>query len=153
MVRSEGGRAIWIVLDGVGIGALPDAGLYGDEGAATLPHVADACAGLRLPNLEKMGLGRLAGIRGVSPVSAPVGGYGRLRERSAGKDSTTGHWELAGVLLDKPFATFPRGFPAELMTRFEKVAGSPPLGNIAASGTEILTLLGADHLRTGRPIV
>jgi phosphopentomutase len=153
MMRAEGGRAIWIVLDGVGIGALPDASLYGDAAAATLPHVADACGGLRLPNLEKMGLGCLAGIRGVSAAPSPVGGYGRLRERSAGKDSTTGHWELAGVLLDKPFATFPNGFPAELMARFEKITGTPPLGNIAASGTEILTLLGAEHVRTGRPIV
>jgi phosphopentomutase len=150
---AEDGRAIWIVLDGVGVGALPDAAAYGDAGAATLQHVAAACGGLQLPRLEKMGLGRLADIEGVAPVAEPQGAFGRMQERSAGKDSTTGHWELAGIVLEKPFATFPDGFPAALIAEFTRLAGRPPLGNIAASGTDIIDRLGAEHLRSGRPIV
>ncbi len=152
-MRSEDRRAIWIVLDGVGIGALPDANIYGDDDAATLPHVAAACGGLHLPNLQKLGLGHLAAIKGVAPVSELVGAFGRLQERSVGKDSTTGHWELAGVVLARPFATFPQGFPDELLIQFERIAGMAPLGNIAASGTVILDQLGGEHVRTGRPIV
>ena len=100
-------RAVWIVLDGVGLEALPDAKAYGDEDAATLPHVATACGGLALPNLQQLGLGSLADIEGVLPLENPRGAYGRLAERSAGKDSIVGHWELAGVVVDKPFATYP----------------------------------------------
>jgi len=146
-------RAVWIVLDGVGVGALPDAGDYGDADAATLPHVAAECGGLALPNLQRLGLGQLAEIAGVPPATEPIGAFGRLLERAVGKDSTTGHWELAGVALDEPFATYPEGFPAELLDRFKAATGLEPLGNLAASGTEILKQYGAEHLRTGRPIV
>ncbi len=146
-------RVILIVLDGVGVGALPDAAAYGDTGAATLPHVAAAVGGLSLPNLQRLGLGRIASIAGVVPVILPQGCWGCMAERSPGKDSVTGHWELAGVVLQQPFATFPQGFPAELIDAFAAATGLRPLGNVAASGTDILRLLGEQHLQTGRPIV
>ncbi len=146
-------RVIWIVLDGVGLGALPDAGAYGDEDAATLPHVAAACGGLDLPNMQELGLGCLAEIAGVPPVGAPSGVYGRLAERSSGKDSIIGHWELAGVVVDKPFATYPQGFPLELIRRFAEISGAQPLGNVSAGGISILKEYGAEHIRTGRPIL
>lgn len=149
----RGQRAIWIILDGVGIGALPDAAAYGDEDAATLPHVASACGGLTLPNLQRLGLGNLAKIQGVPPVSHPSGGYGRLIERSAGKDSIVGHWELAGVIVEKPFATYPQGFPASLVEDFADLVGIHPLGNVSASGIPILKKYGGEHVRTGRPIL
>ncbi len=146
-------RVVLIVLDGVGIGALPDAEVYGDATAATLPHVAEAAGGLQLPNLAELGLGHLAEIAGVPAVSDPQAGYGRMIEQSPGKDSVTGHWELAGVRLQQAFQTFPQGFPEEIIVQFSKLSGCRPLGNIAASGTDILRQLGAEHLRTGRPIV
>lgn len=146
-------RAIWIVLDGVGLEALPDAREYSDEDAATLPHVAAACGGLNLPNMRNLGLGCLAEIAGVLPVSEPAGIYGRLAEMSSGKDSIIGHWELAGVVVDKPFATYPQGFPAELVKRFAEIAGAQPLGNISAGGLSILKEYGEEHVRTGRPIL
>lgn len=146
-------RVVWIVLDGVGIGALPDAAAYGDADAATLPHVAEACGGLSLPNLQRLGLGNLAAIAGVPALAAPDGAYGRMREQAAGKDSISGHWEMAGVTLHEPFATFPHGFPDELIDRFAELAGCRPLGNVGSSGTSILNRYGAEHLRTGRPIV
>ncbi len=148
-----GKRAIWIVLDGVGLAALPDAKAYGDEDAATLPHVATACGGLNLPNLQQLGLGSLAEIKGVPPVADPVGAYGRLAERSAGKDSIIGHWELAGVIVDKPFATYPQGFPGELVDAFAEIIGMQPLGNVSAGGISILKEYGAEHIRTRRPIL
>jgi phosphopentomutase len=148
-----GKRAVWIVLDGVGLDALPDARLYGDEGAATLPHVATACGGLNLPNLQQLGLGSLAEISGVPPITVRSGAYGRLAERSAGKDSIVGHWELAGVVVDKPFATYPQGFPDELVDAFAAISGMQPLGNVPAGGVSILKEYGAEHLRTGRPIL
>ena len=131
-------RAIILVLDGVGIGPAPESAAYGDAGAATLPHVAAAVGGLALPNLERWGLGWLAAIPGVRPVAAPAAAYGRLRERAVGKDSTTGHWELAGIVLERPFPTYPEGFPAGLVLEFEAAIGRPVLGNVAASGTEII---------------
>jgi phosphopentomutase len=146
-------RAVWIVLDGVGLEALPDAKAYGDEDAATLPHVATACGGLALPNLQQLGLGSLADIEGVLPLENPRGAYGRLTERSAGKDSIVGHWELAGVVVDKPFATYPQGFPDELVQAFADIAGNQPLGNVSAGGISILKEYGAEHVRTGRPIL
>lgn len=147
------GRVIWIVLDGVGIGALPDAADYGDADAATLPHVAAACGGLSLPFLQQLGLGNLAEIPGVPPAKDARGAYGRMVEISSGKDSIVGHWELAGVVVDAPFATYPKGFPAELVERFAQIAGKPPLGNVPASGVSILKEFGAEHLQTGRPIL
>jgi phosphopentomutase len=147
------GRVVWIVLDGVGLEALPDAKAYGDEGAATLPHVASACGGVNLPNLQHLGLGNLAEIEGVPPLTKPCGAYGRLAERSAGKDSIVGHWELAGIILEEPFATYPQGFPPELVAAFAKIAGNQPLGNVPASGISILKEYGAEHIKTGRPIL
>ena len=146
-------RIILIILDGVGIGALPDANKYGDRGAATLQHVAQAVGGLQLPHLEQLGLGQIATIEGVEKVSKPSGCWGKMAEKSPGKDSITGHWELAGVILDHPFATFPQGFPEDIIEAFISATGLEPLGNIAASGTDILRDLGEKHLKTGRPIV
>jgi phosphopentomutase len=146
-------RAIWIVLDGVGLEALPDAREYSDEDAATLPHVAAACGGLNLPNMRNLGLGCLAEIEGVPPANEPAGVHGRLAETSSGKDSIIGHWELAGVVVNKPFATYPQGFPAELVRKFAEITGAEPLGNISAGGLSILKEYGAEHVRTGRPIL
>jgi len=146
-------RVLVIVLDSCGIGALPDAGRYGDRGASTLPHTAAACGGLRLPTLGRLGLGRLAPILGVPPEPRPAGAFGKMAERSPGKDSTTGHWELMGLVLDRPFPTYPEGFPPEVIAPFEARIGRPVLGNRPASGTEIIQELGEEHLRTGAPIV
>jgi phosphopentomutase len=146
-------RILVIVLDSCGIGALPDAARYGDEGTSTLPHTAAACGGLALPTLGRLGLGRIAAIPGVPPDPAPTGAFGKMAERAAGKDSTTGHWELMGVVLDRPFPTYPRGFPPDVIEPFEARIGHRVLGNRAASGTEIIAELGEQHLRTGRPIV
>ncbi len=146
-------RIILIVLDGVGIGALPDADGYNDQDAATLQNVARATGGLSLPNLESLGLGNIASVQGLRPVTNAQGWWGKMAERSPGKDSVTGHWELAGLVLAEPFATFPHGFPAEIIKKFSRLAGCQPLGNVAASGTDILRDLGEEHLRTGRPIV
>ena len=146
-------RAILIVLDGVGLGALPDAAIYGDQGAATLPHVAQACHGLTLPNLQKLGLGNLAAISGVPKNRHALAGFGRMRELGEGKDSTTGHWELSGVILKKPFATYPNGFPQALVKQFAEAVGIEPIGNIPASGLSILKKFGPQHLQTGRPIL
>ena len=146
-------RAFLIVLDGVGIGALPDAGEYGDAGSHTLLHVAAAVGGLKVPQLERLGLGRLCELPGVRAVADPRAARGRLAERSKGKDSTTGHWELAGLVLDRPFPTYPEGFPLPLLERWCERTGRGWLGNVAASGTEIIQRLGAEHQRTGKWIV
>lgn len=141
-------RCLLIVLDSVGVGGAPDAADYGDEGADTLGHVI-ARTGLRLPVLHSLGLGRLLGEDGGE---APRASYGRMRERSAGKDSTTGHWEIAGVILEEPFAVFER-FPDSLLHPIESEAGLRFLGNHPASGTAIIEALGEEHMRTGRPIL
>jgi len=146
-------RVILVVLDSAGVGELPDADRYGDAGSSTIPHVAEAAGGLRLPALERLGLGRIVPIRGVAAVPAPEGAFGRLGERSAGKDTTTGHWELMGVILERPFPTYPRGFPPEIIQAFERAIGTRTLGNLPASGTEIIARLGPEHERTGYPIV
>jgi len=137
-------------MDSVGVGALPDAAAYGDEGSDTLGNVARAM-GLRIPTLRSLGLARVARLDGDAP--APRGAAGRMAETSAGKDSVTGHWELMGIVLDRPFPTFPNGFPAELMREFERRIGRSTLGNRPASGTAIIEDLAAEHLRTGSPIV
>ena len=170
-----------VVCDSLGVGQAPDAERFGDEGANTLGNCARAVSGLRVPHLEAMGLGFLTHVPGVGPRADPGTAHGRLIERSAGKDSTTGHWELAGVILDRPFPTFPHGFPPEVIDRFERRIGRASLGNVVASGTEILPTeaigpfeerigrrvlgnrpasgteiieeLGREHLATGRPIV
>ena len=142
-------RAIILVLDSAGIGELPDAARYGDEGSSTIPHVADAAGGLRLPHLERLGLGRIVPIAGVARVARPEAAFGRMAEESPGKDSTTGHWELMGLILARPFPTYPHGFPAEVIAAFEAAIGRPTLGNRPASGTAIIDELGEEHLRTG----
>ena len=146
-------RAFLIVLDGVGIGALPDAGDYGDTGSHTLRHVAEATGGLKLPTLERLGLGRIDVLPGVRALADPRGAYGRMAERSKGKDSTTGHWEMAGIVSERAFPTYPHGFPIELLQRFSRAVGREWLGNVAASGTDIIARLGEEHQRTGKLIV
>lgn len=146
-------RIILIVLDSVGCGDAPDAAAYGDEGSNTLGNIAQAVGGLKLPHLQQLGLGNLTEIQGVPPTKNAMGAYGRLTEQSAGKDTTTGHWELSGVPLKEPFPLYPNGFPAEVMTAFEQAIGRGTLGNYPASGTEIIKELGEQHLKTGQPIV
>ena len=146
-------RAFLIVLDGVGIGALPDAADYGDAGSHTLRHVGEANGGLRLPTLEKLGLGRIDALPGVRALADPRGAYGRMSERSKGKDSTTGHWEMAGIVSERAFPTYPHGFPLDLLERFSRAVGRGWIGNVAASGTEIIARLGEEHQRTGKLIV
>jgi len=148
-------RVILIVMDGCGVGALPDAAAYEatDPMSATLPHVADAVGGLHLPTLERLGLGNIVPMLGVAPNLDAVGGWGRLVEASAGKDSVTGHWEMMGIVTKTPFPTYPNGFPAELIAGFEASIGRGTLGNVASSGTAILTQLGQEHIETGKPIV
>lgn len=146
-------RAFLIVLDSVGCGALPDAGDFGDEGADTLGHVADAAGGLALPHLGRLGLGNLHRVRGVPPAERPAASWGRMAERSPAKDTTTGHWELAGVANERAFPTFPGGFPPEIVEPFVARTGRAVLGNRAASGTQILDELGAEHLATGKWIL
>lgn len=146
-------RAIVIVLDGVGVGALSDAAAYGDEGAHTLAHVAEAVGGLRVPNLEALGLGYLGSIAGVRRTGQPDGCFGRMAEQSQGKDSTTGHWELMGLVMEKPFPIYPKGFPPQIIDAFQQAIGRKTLGNYAASGTAIIQEMGLQHLQTGSPIV
>lgn len=142
-----------IVLDGVGAGSQPDAADYGDEGSNTLRHVCET-ASPSLPALTALGLGNVLDLPGVPAVAEPTASFGRMTETSAGKDSTTGHWELAGIRLEQPFPVYPHGFPAELIERFIELTGVPGvLGNRAASGTEIIEEFGAEHVATGRPIV
>lgn len=146
-------RAIILVLDGVGIGEAPDAAAYGDVGSNTLGNLARAVGGLRVPNLEGAGLGRIAPLAGVRPVERPRGAWGTMRPRSAGKDSTTGHWEIAGIHLERPFPTYPDGFPAELVEEFARRTGRGVLGNVAASGTAVIARFGPEHERTGQWIL
>ncbi len=146
-------RAILLVLDGVGIGAAPDAAAYGDIGSDTLGHLARAVGGLRVPHLERLGLGRIAPLDGVAPVTQPAAAFGRMEPRSSGKDSTTGHWELAGVHLTRPFPTYPQGFPAEVVAEFARRTGRGVLGNVVGSGTAILTEFGEAQQRTGEWIL
>lgn len=146
-------RAIVIVLDSVGIGELPDSHLYGDEGANTLKNTALAVGGLKLPNMQKLGLGNIEEIKGVPPLTNARGNYGKMNEKSVGKDTTTGHWEMMGLILEKSFPTYPDGFPTDVITQYEKLINRKILGNVAASGTEIIKELGAQHIKTGYPIV
>lgn len=142
-------RAIILVLDGCGIGAAPDTDAYGDQGSDTLGNLSRAIGGLRLPNLERAGLGRIAPLQGVAEVERPTGAWGLMEPRSAGKDSTTGHWEIAGVHLAKAFPTYPHGFPAEVVEEFARRTGRPVIGNVVGSGTAILDTFGEEHQRTG----
>jgi len=146
-------RVVLIVLDSVGCGDAPDAAAYGDVGSNTLGNISQVVGGLSLPNLGRLGLGNLTEINNVPPTTTSLGAYGRLTEISAGKDTTTGHWELAGVILARPFPVFPDGFPTELMENFESRIGRGTLGNFPASGTEIINKLGNEHVATGKPII
>jgi phosphopentomutase len=141
-----------IVLDSLGIGELPDAAAYGDGGSHTLGNICRTVP-VRVPVLSRLGLGCITPLEGVPAVGRPDAAYGRMAEQSPGKDSVTGHWEIAGVVLDRAFPTFPRGFPSSLMDAFEMRIGRRALGNVVASGTEIIARLGEEHLRTGAPIV
>jgi phosphopentomutase len=145
-------RVIWIVLDSVGIGELPDAADYGDVGRTTLGHIAE-WRPLALPNLVRLGLANIAPLRHLAAAASPIGAYGKGVTHSPGKDTTTGHWEMAGVWLDQAFPTYPHGFPTEVIAEFEKQIGSGTLGNKPASGTEIIKELGEEHVQTGKPIV
>ena len=144
-------RVVLIVLDSVGVGYLPDAEQFGDVGANTLGHILET-VNPPLPNMASMGLGKLPNLPIACPENA-IGCYGRLKEKAKGKDTTTGHWELMGVALEKPFPTFPNGFPDTFIAEFEKAIGRKTIGNYATSGTEVLNELGAEHVKTGYPIV
>jgi phosphopentomutase len=146
-------RAVILVLDGVGAGAARDAEAYGDLGSDTLGNVARASGGLVLPHLQALGLGNLAAVEGVAPTDAPEGAWGVMEPASAGKDSTTGHWEIAGLHLTRPFPTYPKGFPPEVIDAFSAATGRGVLGNIPASGTEIIAQFGEEQERTGQWIV
>ena len=146
-------RAIIIVLDAVGIGELPDADKYGDKGSNTLMHVKEALPALNLKNMCNLGLGLIDGDNVYEKVNNPNGIYGKMAEHSAGKDTTTGHWEISGIWIDKPFPTYPNGFPKEIIEEFESKIGRKVLGNCVASGTVIIQELGDEHMKTGYPIV
>lgn len=145
-------RIILVVLDSVGIGAMPDAADYGDAGRDTLGHICEL-RGLNVPNLVRLGLANIRPLAGLTPLADSQGAYGKAALLSPGKDTTTGHWEIAGIVLDRAFPTYPQGFPRDLMEKFEQTIGRKTLGNFPASGTEIIKQLGEEHLRTGWPIV
>lgn len=146
-------RVTVIVLDGVGVGALPDAADFGDKGSNSIGNTARELGGLDLPNMGRLGLGNLTTTVGVPPVVDTLGAYGKMAEKSGGKDSTVGHWELTGVISPQPLPTYPDGFPQELIEEYERRIGRKTLGNVAISGTVIIAQLGEEHMRTGRPIV
>ncbi|NLG87462.1 MAG: phosphopentomutase [Firmicutes bacterium] len=142
-----------LVADSLGIGALPDAVFYQDEGSNTLANTARAVGGLTLPTLSRLGLGNIVSAQGIMPVTSPLAAYGRMAEAAPGKDTTTGHWELMGLILTNPFPVYPNGFPQDIINQFEARIGRATLGNKPASGTAIIDELGAEHLATGYPIV
>ena len=146
-------RVILTTLDGCGIGEMPDAAEYGDVGSNTVANTARAVGGLDLPNLQLMGLGNLADIPGVHSNPNPIASFGVMLEKSRGKDTIIGHWEIAGIITERPFPLYPHGFPPEVIEEFERAIGRGVLGNYPASGTEIIERLGKEHMRTGRPIV
>lgn len=146
-------RATLIVLDSLGVGAMPDAADWGDAGADTLGHIADAVGGLNLPNLAKLGLGNLHPCAGLEAVAKPMAGYGRCMLAANGKDTIAGHWEMAGVIVKERFTEYPDGFPPVIIDTFKSLIERDILGNVAASGTEIIERLGAEHMATGKPIV
>ena len=146
-------RVIWIVLDSVGMGALPDADKYGDVGANTIGNVSKFLGGLKTPNMSKLGLGNIDEIKGIEKVESPIGCYARFKEMSNGKDTTTGHWEMVGINSEQAFPTYPNGFPSDLIEKFEELTGRKVIGNKTASGTEIIKELGEEHVKTGALIV
>jgi phosphopentomutase len=145
-------RVILVVLDSLGVGEMPDAADYGDQGSNTLGHIARRVR-LEIPALGSLGLSRILDVPGAPPVPDPAAAFGRMAERSPGKDSVTGHWELMGLTMDRPFPVYPHGFPDEIIREFERRIGRPSIGNLVASGTVIIEQLGAEHMRTGSPIV
>ncbi len=153
MQKSRFNRVIIIVLDSVGVGELPDAYKYGDEGSNTLANTAKAVRGLNLPNFQRLGLGNIIDVEGVEPSRTPLASFGKMAEKSAGKDTTTGHWELMGLCLPNPFPVYPNGFPEEVIDEFEKRISRKILWNKPASGTEIIKKLGEEHIKTRCPIV
>lgn len=153
MIAHENRRALILVLDGVGCGEAHDASVYGDTGSNTLGNLARSVGGLPLPNLEALGLGHVAGIEGVAPIHSPSGAWGSMEPKSSGKDSTTGHWEIAGVHLEQPFPIYPNGFPPAVIEAFSGATGRPVLANCVASGTEIISRFAAEQQRTGGWIV
>lgn len=151
--KSNFNRIALIVLDGAGIGAMPDAPEWGDAGSDTLGHICESRT-VNLPNLQSWGLGNVRSLRGVSPASEPRGSFGKCALRSNGKDTTTGHWEMAGIILEQAFPLYPNGFPQSILDRFISETGVPGvLGNVPASGTEIIKELGEEHVKSGKPIV
>ncbi|WP_432409492.1 phosphopentomutase [Wukongibacter sp. M2B1] len=146
-------RVTILVMDSVGIGALPDSKKFGDVGVNTLGNISKKMGGIKLPNLVKLGLGNIEGIEGIESIDAPMGSFGKSMEISNGKDTTTGHWEMAGLHIKEPFKTYPNGFPKHIMEKFEERIGRKALGNKPASGTEIIKELGEEHMKTGSPIV
>jgi phosphopentomutase len=153
MMKRQLDRVVLMVLDSLGVGAAPDAVMYGDSGSNTLGHVAEELGGLSLPNLGRLGLGNILPVLGVPAVSNVPGAWGRMQPQSPGKDSISGHWEIAGLILDRPFPVYPAGFPREIIKSLEKTVGHKLIGNIMASGTEIIRELGEEHLETGNLIV
>ena len=146
-------RVILVVLDGAGIGAMPDAPEWGDGGSDTFGHILESRK-LNLPNLQRYGLGNIRPLKDLAPLASPVGSYGKCALRSNGKDTTTGHWEMAGIILERAFPTYPNGFPANVIDRFVRETSVPGiLGNVPASGTEIIKVLGEEHVKTRKPIV
>jgi phosphopentomutase len=146
-------KVLLLVCDSFGVGEAPDAADYGDQGSNTLGNTAKVVGGITAPNLGALGLSLVTPVQGVVPGADPGTAHGKMRERSAGKDTTTGHWEIAGLIVERPFPTYPEGFPPEVIEPFEREVGIKVLGNRPASGTEIIAELGEEHLRTGRPIV
>ena len=146
-------KVVLVVLDSVGIGELPDAELYGDKGSNTLGNIAKNVKGFSIPNLEALGIGSIEGVENLIKCENPEGIYGRCSELSKGKDTITGHWEMAGVILETPLQTYPNGFPKEIMDEFEAKIGRKTLGNVVASGTAIIEELGEEHIKTGYPII
>ena len=146
-------RIIWIVLDSVGMGAMPDAHLYGDEGADTIGNISKKLGGLHMSNMQKLGLGNIEGMQGIDSVAAPIGSFARLAELSQGKDTSTGHWEMVGIYTKDGFPTYPQGFPEDVMDEFVAKTKRGFLANYASSGTEIIEKLGQEHVETGKPIV
>ena len=147
-------RVVLIVLDSVGVGEMPDAQMYGDKGSHTLDHTFEACNGLNIPNLKKLGLGNIEGVKALGKEESVIGAFGKGSEKSIGKDTVTGHWEIGGVILDKPLNTYPDGFSDKIINEFkEKAKIDGILGNKVASGTAIIEALGEEHVKTGYPII
>lgn len=146
-------KVILVVLDSVGIGEMPDSAEYGDKGSNTLGNISKVVGGLSLPNMEKIGLGNIDGIKGIKMSNMPTGAHCKCAEASKGKDTITGHWEISGVVLEKPLNTYPNGFSEEIIKEFEEKIGREIIGNTVASGTEIIKELGEEHVKTGKPII